>query len=321
MGRGVLALGMLCAALTIAGCGDDDDKGDSSKPVSQQRESFLFVQDARTASVDTRKGTLTLRGASPSVQYFSDRPERIAGLTSVDSFRKSWKRLFGDDPPNAAIHHVASPSGSRAQVAELLGPPRYEGGRTLTYRIKLVEAPRDTPSPVPFAGVSLFIDAGSEDSQDLDPKRVGHCSPIDPRCATAETTAGRCSPIDPRCDTTEAKAGCSPIDPRCKNVAAPCPSVTNPGPCRGAAARSGCTITDPRCPKAVAPGCSPWDPRCKAADAQEPCRNPYDCQVRGQARCVYSPTTPDCPTLEDRPGCNHYDTHDCPARPEANKEQ
>src|SRR5436305_8249155 len=73
----------------------------TSKPV------FMFVQIADSGSLvpkDASAGTyvLTLNGIAPQTIYFSDRPLRVAGHVTTDSFLKGLG--FSDkNPPNAAI--------------------------------------------------------------------------------------------------------------------------------------------------------------------------------------------------------------------------
>lgn len=186
--------------LVVGACGGDEDEGGEAPSA----ESFLFVQTAGGATLDTRDGSLALSDASPAINYFSDRPERIAGQTSLGAFADGWRSIFGDDPPNAAVQQVAGPNEASPAVVELLEPPAYEGGRTVNYAVRLVDPSGELDDVVRFDEVSLFIDAGDAVASGT----VGNsCNPIiDPRCKTApgSTVEGHTS------------AGCNPFtDPRC----------------------------------------------------------------------------------------------------------
>jgi len=64
----------------------------------------LFVHSAQDVTMDAN--TLTMKGASPTVIYFCDRPVRFAGHLSVENFLSSvtkGKDSFVEDPPNAVV--------------------------------------------------------------------------------------------------------------------------------------------------------------------------------------------------------------------------
>lgn len=134
---------------------------------------MLFVQNARSGSLTPLSGgryRLTLHGVDPHVVYFSDRPQRVTGVTSNE-------RLIGDlfgrgDPPNAAVQLSGGDEDHDAMAVEL-GKPRYDKrSKTLTYTVRgLRDAdslthPRlagmrerlDDRLPARFGAVSLFID-------------------------------------------------------------------------------------------------------------------------------------------------------------------
>ena len=63
----------------------------------------LFVQNA--GGLSTTGTTITLKNVSPTVIYFCDRPERMAGHLGLEAFLKaasSDKNSFADDSPNAS---------------------------------------------------------------------------------------------------------------------------------------------------------------------------------------------------------------------------
>lgn len=109
-------------------------RGDEPQP------SFLFVQYASSGRLTPIKGspqemTLTLRGVSPSIVYFSDRPFREAGSQPLTELVDAWgsgTHNFLDDPPNAALEIP----GGKVAILEL-GSPRYdEAAKSITYRVR-----------------------------------------------------------------------------------------------------------------------------------------------------------------------------------------
>jgi hypothetical protein len=227
----------------VAACDDDSDNSPEGQPSAQTADqvSLLFIQDAGQGTLDTTAGTLTLTDASPTITYFSNRPERVAGQMSFASLVSDWDRLYGDDPPNAGVQHLGSANGARAAVVELLKAPTYDGDRTVTYRVRPLDTPADAPERISFREVSLFIDAGLAGRDSLDSGAVAnHCSPMDPRCGFVAKN-DKCSPMDPRCGfaAPDAAPGCSPIDPRdCGGSAANDNCFTDPLKCEGPSSKA-----------------------------------------------------------------------------------
>jgi hypothetical protein len=175
MGYGVVGVVIgLCAAVAAilihTGPAGGATQADSVRPANaiaalskQARPSVLYVQMARRGSLSRadRRGraTLTLKGVSRAMLFFSDRPERVAGQTATRSFVAGWRRAFGNDPPNAALSVLRRGTG-RDVALELLRRPRYNARTaTLTYRIRRLDEADAGLFPSRFNHASLFIDS------------------------------------------------------------------------------------------------------------------------------------------------------------------
>jgi hypothetical protein len=80
----------------------------------------LFVLSAQDVSMDAN--TLTMKGTSPAVIYFCDRPVRFAGHLSVEKFLSSVSKgedSFAADPPNSFY----SRSQRLARIPRLIPTP------------------------------------------------------------------------------------------------------------------------------------------------------------------------------------------------------
>lgn len=113
----------------------------------------LFVQSAKSVAMDSK--TLTLKGISPLVTFFCDRPTRHAGHLTLAEFLQSWdygKDSFTADPPNAVLSVLDGDTADDV-VIELLDKPRISGDE-LTYDIKIIDG---TATQKNGPG-SLFID-------------------------------------------------------------------------------------------------------------------------------------------------------------------
>jgi hypothetical protein len=72
-----------------------------AEPNSTTSPDLLFVQSAEGVVFEGE--TLTLKGVSPAVVFFSDRPQRSAGHVDLPGFLKAWNEgtdSFAEDPPN-----------------------------------------------------------------------------------------------------------------------------------------------------------------------------------------------------------------------------
>ncbi len=114
----------------------------------------LFVHNAKSVSMEG--DTLTMKGISPSVIFFCDRPQRFAGHLSVEEFLSSvskGKDSFAEDPPNAVVSIVNGDEFADV-VITLVKKPTLNGDELVYSGVKVIEG--DTPTS---AGPgSLFID-------------------------------------------------------------------------------------------------------------------------------------------------------------------
>ena len=117
---------------------------------------LLFVQTAKSAQIDAKGQTLTLKGLSPTTLYFSDRPARIAGHYRNEEYMRFWKSgadSFLNDPPNATLSAFEPRKDDLADVVVTLRNARLQGDQ-ITYDIKVING----TLPKVAAPVTLFID-------------------------------------------------------------------------------------------------------------------------------------------------------------------
>ncbi|MGX1500189.1 hypothetical protein [Roseibium aggregatum] len=113
----------------------------------------LFVQTAK--AVEMTDTTITLKGVSPLISFFCDRPMRHAGHLSKEEYLKAWdagKDSFAVDPPNAMLS-VLDGNDAHDVVVELMEKPTIAGD-DYTYKMTIIEGdPISTDQPG-----SMFID-------------------------------------------------------------------------------------------------------------------------------------------------------------------
>jgi hypothetical protein len=147
---------------------DPHSRADAAKPDPE----FLFVQPFNSGTWAAKEGeegtyTLTLTGAAANTVYFSDRPERIVGLSPTQQFLDGLG-FTPANPPNAALV-TGSNDEQDILVIELLNPA-WDGNGTLTYDARvladygeyglahLARQQTDYEMAESFSEGSLFID-------------------------------------------------------------------------------------------------------------------------------------------------------------------
>ena len=148
----------------------------SSTTPQQQKPpevSLLYVQTATSGTFEPIAGSnnkyrLVLSGVSPSVVYFSDRPNRLAGHISEEAFLKGIG-FGGKLDPNAAIDIQGGAADSDLIVVKLDKPAYDASSGMLSYEISILETAReglqmfsrrmDKQIPAHFGSVAVFIDS------------------------------------------------------------------------------------------------------------------------------------------------------------------
>jgi len=123
---------------------------------SKDKPEYLFVLSSESGSF--AGDTLALTDV-PLVVYFSDRPNRIAGHTSLTSFVEAWGKgtnSFKVDPPNATLS-IMNESGNQDVIVEISNPQLQ--GDSLTFNVRVLEG----EILESFGPSSLFIDLSLND--------------------------------------------------------------------------------------------------------------------------------------------------------------
>lgn len=144
-------------------------KKDSKDTLCRQK-SYLFVQSAdygtlKLINKNTNDYTFTLKGVDGHVVYFTDRPNRVAGVTSIENFLEAWnnkaKNNFAADAPNASVAgvqiHWAFEKKPSNYVLTLTNPKYNAKNETLTYEAKLLGT-TESVNNVTIKNVALFFD-------------------------------------------------------------------------------------------------------------------------------------------------------------------
>ena len=140
-----LVFAVVSIALTLSSDAQVFTINDSGGPT------YLYVLSGTSGKMEG--GTLTINGM-PNVVYFSDRPSRIAGHSSVTDFVELWNKSsdsFKADPPNATLSIMDGDTPENI-VVELMSVEAKDDSVTFKVRVLQGEAPKS------FSNSSLFID-------------------------------------------------------------------------------------------------------------------------------------------------------------------
>jgi hypothetical protein len=191
---------------------------------------YLFVQPFDGGTWTPKPGAdgvfmLTLSGAAAETTYFSDRPERDAGLAPTQKFLDGIGFL-PENPPNAAIVARSDSGEEDVLVVELLTPVYDADAATLTYEAKvlrdyggrglsdLAQQQTDYDLATTFGEGSLFIDdcpnslldhcwypAANGDWDDVGLIQSGNCwNSKTWLCAPCGSYSGLCNQTYPACE-------------------------------------------------------------------------------------------------------------------------
>ncbi|MCP5470246.1 MAG: hypothetical protein H7A36_07080 [Chlamydiales bacterium] len=119
---------------------------------------FLFILHARQGNLSIDDMKLHLNDLDHMVGFFTDRPDRRAGATSLDTFLMEWEKHakeFEADPPNSALVTLSGKDDYNEVGIELKSPV-FEGS-TLTFDLSILPG-NQWNGPTQFEEVMLFID-------------------------------------------------------------------------------------------------------------------------------------------------------------------
>jgi hypothetical protein len=146
-----LALLLVVAGLE-AGCGDDgtDHARPASEPLPAEGRNLLFVVRGSGRLDD---GKLTIE--DPRVEWFTDRPQRDAGVMSADALVAELSSAEAN-PPNAEL--IGADADAAITIEEAQSP-----GSSLNFAYKVIRG--DLPPSKALGEATVFIDPVSDPTQ------------------------------------------------------------------------------------------------------------------------------------------------------------
>lgn len=151
---------------------------------------YSALANSSTVTVSAYTTSITLPGDSPTT-WFTDRPARKAGMTTLAALASRWKAAgFEKSAPNAAI--VMHQDGASKQVVVTLSRPRIEGS-LVTF----------TATPLPKAKVLGMASSGAPAAGNYGNTEL-FIDGADPSTTTTRTYSGDCYTVTVVTTTTDA---------------------------------------------------------------------------------------------------------------------
>jgi anti-sigma B factor antagonist len=141
---------------------------------------YLFLVQAPGGTLAPKPGgeadryVVTLERPASAMQWFSNRPQRLAGHNTLLNFVRVWEMLgFGEDPPNTAIALTEGAAENEdTLIVEMFAPVLNPQGTTLTFEARVLRDDEahglayyagraDRTLPSRFGPVSLFVDSAA----------------------------------------------------------------------------------------------------------------------------------------------------------------
>ena len=140
----IVLLGLLLTAGSLVSCC-------KLMPEQNKDPSVLFALVADSGSID---GNSLMLYSVPRVTWFTDRPFRKAGFTSVDNFLAAWDtgHTFASNPPNAVLA-IPDSQGIGETVIELKNAKQKNGA--IIFQVIVIKGELPTGK---FGPATLFVD-------------------------------------------------------------------------------------------------------------------------------------------------------------------
>lgn len=125
------------------------------KPHPHAKTLLALDAESATSTPSSDSWIVTLNGVSPQIVFMDERPNRDAGLVSVNAVISQWKQLgFEDDPPNAFL----SGANLSPTPIEILDQPEYPAEDSVSFQANLLGSFAEGSLPTTIDSPVLVID-------------------------------------------------------------------------------------------------------------------------------------------------------------------
>jgi len=166
----VSAVFMAMGALGLFWYGCSSDTG-GTLSISNNRVYLMNAEQGRLVPMDQEWAySLILENVSPTMLWYTDRPDRQSGTISMESFvTLVWPNVFGDIAPNAVLDAWIPPNESNDGLFLILRNPSYDSKtKRLSFDVVLENSTMEDKrpeTPIDFEDVKITLLNNNEDGQ------------------------------------------------------------------------------------------------------------------------------------------------------------
>lgn len=178
----LMVLATACAMMIVS-CGGDSNGGPAPWDTSPYatRIYMLAAQNGNLTPLDpAEEGNpptaglswlLTLEGLNPGALWYTDRPDRAVGNTSLTDYANTlWSRVYGSTDPNATIQFDLGARGGEEGVFMVLSDPSYDAAsNSMRFHAEMLNHTLDqTPTtPLYFSDITVNVLNNATDDQEV----------------------------------------------------------------------------------------------------------------------------------------------------------
>lgn len=157
---GAVMFGLL--AMFPMGCSDSDNGSAPVPPNVPTNRIYVmtigsgvltpaFESEGEATALDTTQDweyILTLNNVTEDILWYTNRPERKAGATSINDYAGSWNEIYGEVSPNAALDGYLIEPIHDGLYLNLKDPLYDPETNSLVFQVTLLGSSMDNPHPV-----------------------------------------------------------------------------------------------------------------------------------------------------------------------------
>ena len=146
----ILSFLLAACVISLAGCGGDDGGDGSGAGIDMTQRIYVLSADAGQAGAVAvgQELSVTLTGVEPGADWYSDRPAREKGETSVENFvGPDWHRMYWGVAPNAMLQFHNS-KGVHAVFGSVQAVSYDAGQRSMRLDLRVAKVSAGTGASV-----------------------------------------------------------------------------------------------------------------------------------------------------------------------------
>jgi len=161
--RGLMGVGLIFGFLAMVplGCSDSNSSSPVPPDIPTNRIYVMTIgSGVLSPAIESTSGMteldaepvreyiLTLDNVTENAMWYTNRPERKAGTTTLKEYIDLWSDIYGPMPPNAVLDGFVTEPDHDGFYLNLRGPVYDSGNDSLVFEVTLLGSTMDEPYPV-----------------------------------------------------------------------------------------------------------------------------------------------------------------------------